>query len=46
MKRTSLGHVTAAGYPELARHAGVLAAYEGFEAHAQALSAVRAKLGG
>jgi histidinol dehydrogenase len=45
MKRTSLGHVTAAGYPELARHAGVLARYEGFEAHAQALSAVRARLG-
>ena len=42
MKRTSLGHVTAAGYPELARHAGVLARYEGFEAHAQALSELRA----
>jgi histidinol dehydrogenase len=41
MKRTSLGHVTAAGYPELARHARVLAAYEGFEAHAQALSELR-----
>jgi histidinol dehydrogenase len=46
MKRTSLGHVTAAGYPELARHAHVLATYEGFEAHAQALSELRAKLGG
>jgi histidinol dehydrogenase len=46
MKRTSLGHVTAAGYPELARHARVLAAYEGFEAHAQALSDLRTKLGG
>lgn len=45
MKRTSLGHVTAAGLPELAKHAGVLAAYEGFEAHAQALSSLRAKLG-
>ena len=41
MKRTSLGHVTARGYPELARHAGVLARYEGFEAHALALSDVR-----
>ena len=41
MKRTSLGHVTARGYPELARHAAVLARYEGFEAHAQALSALR-----
>jgi histidinol dehydrogenase len=41
MKRTGLGHVTAAGYPELARHAGVLARYEGFEAHAQAVSELR-----
>jgi histidinol dehydrogenase len=46
MKRTSLGHVTAAGYPELARHARVLAEYEGFQAHAQALSPLRAKLAG
>jgi histidinol dehydrogenase len=46
MKRTSLGHVTAAGYPELARHSRVLAEYEGFEAHAQALSGLRRKLGG
>ena len=45
MKRTSLGHVTAAGYPELALHARVLAEYEGFEAHAQALSGLRARLG-
>jgi histidinol dehydrogenase len=44
LKRTSLGHVTAAGYPELAHHAGVLARYEGFEAHAQALSVLRTKL--
>jgi len=41
MKRTSLGHVTRAGFDELARHAKVLATYEGFEAHAQALSATR-----
>lgn len=46
LKRTSLGHITAAGYPELARHARVLAEYEGFEAHAQALSPLRAELGG
>lgn len=46
LKRTSLGHVTAAGYPELARHARVLAEYEGFEAHAQALSPLRRELGG
>jgi histidinol dehydrogenase len=41
MKRTSIGHVTAAGYPELARHARVLATYEGFDGHANALSEVR-----
>ena len=38
MKRTGLGHVTARGYPELAPHARALAAYEGFEAHAMALT--------
>jgi histidinol dehydrogenase len=41
LKRTSFGHVTAAGYPELARHAEVLARYEGFDAHANAVSARR-----
>lgn len=46
MKRASLGHVTAAGLPELVRHARVLAEYEGFEAHAQALSGLRRELGG
>lgn len=46
MKRTSLGHVTAKAYAELAQHAGVLARYEGFEAHALALSAIRAKATG
>lgn len=44
MKRTSLGHVTRAGFAELAKHAKVLATYEGFEAHAQALSEVRREL--
>ncbi len=43
MKRTSLGHVTRAGFDEPAQHARVLATYEGFEAHAQALSATRTK---
>lgn len=43
MKRTSLGHITRAGFDEPARHARVLATYEGFEAHAQALSPIRAK---
>ena len=41
MKRTSIAHVTAAGYPELARHARALATYEGFEAHAKAVSPLR-----
>jgi histidinol dehydrogenase len=41
MKRSSIGYVTAAGYPELARHAHVLATYEGFDAHANAVSGIR-----
>ncbi|MEN2989880.1 histidinol dehydrogenase [Tistrella sp. BH-R2-4] len=41
MKRSSVGYVTAKAYPELARHAGILARYEGFEAHAAAVSPVR-----
>ncbi|MEZ5863319.1 MAG: histidinol dehydrogenase [Geminicoccaceae bacterium] len=41
MKRTSLGHITRAGFAEPARHAAVLARYEGFEAHAQALGKLR-----
>lgn len=44
MKRTSVGYVTAAGYPELAKHARVLATYEGFDAHARAVSEVRRRL--
>jgi histidinol dehydrogenase len=44
MKRTSVVHVTSAAYPELARHARVLATYEGFEAHANAVSEVRDRL--
>jgi histidinol dehydrogenase len=43
MKRSSVGYVTAAGYPELARHAQVLATYEGFDGHANAVSALREK---
>ena len=42
-KRMSVGYVTEAGYPELARHARVLATYEGFEAHANAVSELRPK---
>ncbi len=37
-KRTSLAYVTADAYPELARHARVLAGYEGFDAHAEAVA--------
>jgi histidinol dehydrogenase len=44
MKRTGIGHVTGAAYPELARHARVLATYEGFDAHANAVSEIRDEL--
>lgn len=44
MKRTSIGYVTAAGYPQLAQHARVLATYEGFDAHANAVSELRDRL--
>jgi histidinol dehydrogenase len=37
VKRTGIGYVTAAGYPALARHARVLARYEGFDGHANAV---------
>ena len=41
MKRCSIGYVTAPAYPELAAHARVLADYEGFSSHANAVSAMR-----
>ena len=41
MKRTSIAYVTSKGYPALARHASVLAKYEGFDGHANAVSALR-----
>ena len=44
MKRTTIAHVSAAGYAELAKHARVLAKYEGFDAHANAVSELRDKL--
>lgn len=44
VKRTSVVHVTSPAYPELARHARTLATYEGFEAHANAVSEVRDRL--
>jgi histidinol dehydrogenase len=37
IKRTSFGYITAAGYPQLARHAEVLARYEGSAGHANAI---------
>lgn len=44
LKRTSIAHVTSRGYPELAKHAKVLATYEGFDAHANAVSHLRDEL--
>lgn len=44
MKRTSVGYVTAGAYEGLARHARVLARYEGFDAHANAISQIRDEL--
>jgi histidinol dehydrogenase len=44
LKRNSVVHVTSKGYPELAKHAHALATYEGFEAHANAVSETRDKL--
>lgn len=41
LKRTSIGYVTASGYPEMAKHAYVLAKYEGFDGHANAISPLR-----
>ena len=43
MKRSSIGYVTAGAYPGLARHARVLATYEGFDGHANAVSNLREK---
>ena len=41
MKRSSVGYVTESGYGALAKHAHVLARYEGFDAHANAVSSMR-----
>jgi histidinol dehydrogenase len=41
LKRSSVGYVTAGAYPELARNAKILADYEGFSAHANAVSSMR-----
>ncbi len=44
IKRTSIAYVTESGYPELAFHARTIATYEGFEAHANAVSEIRDRL--
>jgi histidinol dehydrogenase len=44
MKRTSVVEVTPQAYPELAKHAGLIATYEGFDAHANAVSDLRKKM--
>ncbi|WP_182084889.1 histidinol dehydrogenase [Aureimonas sp. ME7] len=41
LKRSSIGYVTSAGYPELATHARRLARYEGFSSHENAVSEMR-----
>ncbi|KHJ54881.1 histidinol dehydrogenase [Aureimonas altamirensis] len=41
VKRSSVGYVTAAGFPLLAKHAHTLALYEGFSSHALAVSPLR-----
>ncbi len=46
MKRSSIVYVTRSGYPEMAAHAKVFATYEGFDAHANAVSEMRTKLTG
>jgi histidinol dehydrogenase len=44
MKRISVGYVTEAGYDAIAEDAYRLAIYEGFDAHARAVSPLRRKL--
>jgi histidinol dehydrogenase len=44
MKRTSVVEVTPAAYEGLAKHAAVIAKYEGFDAHANAVGELRKKL--
>ena len=44
MKRISVGYVTRAGYPQLAEKAHGFAVYEGFSAHALAVSPLRMKI--
>jgi histidinol dehydrogenase len=41
VRRSSVGYVTAKGYPDMARAAHTLAVYEGFSSHANAVSEIR-----
>ncbi|TSE03476.1 histidinol dehydrogenase [Mesorhizobium intechi] len=41
VKRSSVGYVTSAAYPELAKHARRLARYEGFSSHENSVSEIR-----
>jgi histidinol dehydrogenase len=44
LKRSSIGYVTGAAYPEFAGHARRLARYEGFSSHENAVSEIRDEL--
>jgi histidinol dehydrogenase len=44
LKRSSVGFVTSAAYPGLARRAKLLSEYEGFSSHANAVSEIRDRL--
>ncbi len=44
LKRSSIARVTSSAYPELAKQARLLAIYEGFDGHAQAVSSHRPAL--
>lgn len=43
VKCSSIGYVTRPAYPDMARNANILATYEGFDAHANAVSSLRDK---
>lgn len=44
LKSTSIGYVTSSGYKELAEKAHIFAQYEGFDAHANAVSDIRPEI--
>lgn len=44
LKRSSIGHVADKGYDGVAKHTEILARYEGFDAHANAVSATRQRI--